>query len=296
MPTTTWNQRAKEINSSSKVRSTDLISRLIRVKKKIKDDRISLVSAAMAYYALFSIVPAITSVILIYSWVSEPSEIALQFSQVSKVVPATIQEILKTQLSTLASSAPSSLGIGAIFSFILSLWAASKISTAIIEAMNIIYVRDENRGFFKLHVLAMALIFFGVLVILIALGVIIGVPILINFFKIPALIKSTIVIGSWIVLLGIFSLFLSLTYRYGPNHCQAKWKWINWGAVFAVIMWAATSLLFSWYAKEFGNFNKTYGSLAAIIVLMTWLYLSSFVILLGGEINAELESTPKSIY
>lgn len=290
MPSTTWNQRAREINTSSKLRSKRLISRLIRVKKKIKDDRISLVSAAMAYYALFSIVPAITSLILLYSWISEPSEIALQLSKASNLIPATIQEILKTQLSTLASTAPSSLGMGAMFSFILSLWAASKISTAIIEAMNIIYVQDEDRGFFKLHVLAMALIFFGVLVILIALGVIIGVPILINFFKFPALIKSTIIIGSWVALLGIFSLFLSITYRYGPNNSQSKWKWINWGAILAVILWATTSMLFSWYAKEFGNFNKTYGSLAAIIVLMTWLYLSSFVILLGGEVNAELES------
>lgn len=293
MATATWNQRGREADSPKQIPLKGWKDTLVRVKHGIKDNRISMVSAAMAYYALFSFIPALTSVVLIYAWVSDPSEIAQHLASVSQFMPAELQEILKTQLSTLASSASTSLGIGAIFSLLLSLWAASKISKTVMEAMNIIYDEKDSRGFFKLNGMALALTLLGVLLSIVAIGVIVGIPAVTNLFNFPPLVETAATVGSWLVLLFIFSLFLAVIYRFGPNRNQAKWRWVSWGAIIASVLWAITSLLFSWYAKEFGNFNKTYGSLAAVIVLMTWFYLSSFVILLGGEINAELEHQTK---
>ncbi|MCM2349224.1 MAG: YihY/virulence factor BrkB family protein [Bacteriovoracaceae bacterium] len=293
MATATWNQRGREADSPKQIPLKGWKDTLVRVKHGIKDNRISMVSAAMAYYALFSFIPALTSVVLVYAWVSDPSEIAQHLASVSQFMPEELQEILKTQLSTLASSASTSLGIGAIFSLLLSLWAASKISKTVMEAMNIIYDEKDSRGFFKLNGMALALTLLGVLLSIVAIGVIVGIPAVTNLFNFPPLVETAATVGSWLVLLFIFSLFLAVIYRFGPNRNQAKWRWVSWGAFIASVLWAVTSLLFSWYAKEFGNFNKTYGSLAAVIVLMTWFYLSSFVILLGGEINAELEHQTK---
>lgn len=280
MATATWNQRGTAKGWKDTI---------VRVKHEIKDDRISLVSAAMAYYALFSLVPALTSVVLIYAWLSDPSDISQHLSRVSQFIPSELQEILRTQLSTLASTASTSLGIGAIFSLLLSLWAASKMSKAVIQAMNIIYDEQDDRGFFKLNGLALSLTLLGAVLSIVAMGVIIGIPAVTSLFNFPTVIESAVSIASWAILLALFSFFLSIIYRFGPNRNKEKWRWVSWGAVIAAVLWAVTSLLFSWYAKEFGNFNKTYGSLGAVIVLMTWFYLSSFVVLLGGEINAELE-------
>jgi membrane protein len=128
---------------------------------------------------------------------------------------------------------------------------------------------------------------------ILALGVIVLIPALKNMFNFGPLIEIGATAVSWLILLALFSFFLSFAYRYGPDRERAKWKWVSMGAVVAAVLWAIVSALFSWYAKEFGNFDKTYGSLGAMIVLMTWFYLSSFVVLLGGEINAELKHQTK---
>lgn len=262
---------------------------LKRVKQGIKDDRLSMISAAMAYYALFAFVPALSSVVLMYAWVSDPAEIQGHMAAMSRFLPADAQNILSEQLGALAGKASGSLGVGAIGTLLIALWSASKGSKAVIEAMNMIYEEKESRGFFKLNIFALGMTLLGVLMGILAIGVIVLVPIMTNIFNFVPMVSILGTIGSWVVLLGIFSFYLSFAYRFGPDRENAKWKWVSWGAVFSAVAWAMVSALFSWYAKEFGNFNKTYGSLGAIIVLMTWFYLSSFVILIGAEINAELE-------
>lgn len=262
---------------------------LKRVKQGIKDDRLSLISAAMAYYALFAFVPALSSIVLMYAWISDPSQIQNHISTLSDFMPPEGREILNNQLGSLAGKASPTIGIGAIGALLIALWSASKGSKAIIEAMNIIYEEKETRGFFKLNVFAIGMTLLGAVMGILAIGIIVIVPIVMNFLDFLPMTTMLAKVGSWILLLGIFSFYLSFAYRFGPDRENAKWKWVSWGAVFSAVLWALVSALFSWYAQEFGNFNKTYGSLGAIIVLMTWFYLSSFVVLLGAEINAEME-------
>lgn len=294
MTTSTWdNHRGRNASSPTDIPAKGWKDTLFRVKDEINHDRISMVSAAMAYYALFAFVPALTSVVLIYAWVSDPNEIAGHVSQLKQFLPAELMNTINEQLQGLASKASSSLGFGAISSLLLSGWAASKGTKSFIEAMNIIYDEEDKRGFFKLNALAVALALLGSVLALLAMGVVVGIPAITSFLNIPANLQIIGVVASWVILLGIFSFYLSIIYRYGPDRKKAKWKWVSTGAVIASVLFAVVSALFSWYAKEFGNFNKTYGSLGAVIVLMTWFYLSSFVILLGGEINAELEHQTK---
>lgn len=300
MSTATWNQqrqsdkgRGREATSPTQIPAPGWKDTLIRVKNDLKSDHISMISGAMAYYCLFAFVPAISAVVLMYTWFSDPAEISQHIAKASQFIPAELQEILKTQLGSLASQAESKLGFGAIAALLLALWGASKASKAVMEAMNIIYEEEDNRGFFKKNILALGMTFLAILMGILALGVIVLIPALTNMFNFGPAIEVGATAASWLILLALFSFFLSFAYRYGPDRQRAKWKWVSTGAVIAAVLWAIVSALFSWYAKEFGNFNKTYGSLGAMIVLMTWFYLSSFVILLGGEINAELEHQTK---
>lgn len=293
MATTTWHNRGREADSPREMTAPGWKDTLLRVKSEIKDDKLSLISAAMAYYALFAFVPAITSMILIYAWISDPNQISQQLDQASRFLPGEVQDILKSQLTTLASKPQEALGLGAIGALLFSLWSASKGSKAIMEAMNIIYDEVDKRGFFKLNSVALLLTLIGACLSVLAIGVIVGIPAIASQFNIPSALQVGVTVISWIILLFLFSFFLAVIYRYAPHRNGPKWRWVSWGAAFSAVLWAIVSALFSWYATEFGNFNKTYGSLGAVIVLMTWFYLTSFVILIGGEINAELEHQTK---
>ena len=290
MESTTWqDDRGRDAESPTQIPAKGWKDVLKRVKRSIKDDNLSMISAAMAYYALFALVPALSAVVLMYAWFSDPADIQQHMTTMKDVLPAEAQTIVGDQLKNLSGSASSSLGIGAIGALLIALWSASKGSKAIIQALNIIYEEDESRGFFKLNSFAIGLTLLGAFMGILAIGVIVVVPVVMQFIDFIPMVTVLATAGSWLILLGLFSFYLSFTYRFGPDRQNAKWKWVSWGAVFAAVSWALVSALFSWYAKEFGNFNKTYGSLGAIIVMMTWFYLSSFVILIGAEINAETE-------
>ena len=281
--------RGREATSPKDIPLTGWKDTLYRVKDQIGKDRLSMIAAAMSYYALFAFIPALSSIVLIYAWVSDPTEIYNHINKFSNILPQEIQAMLKEQLGALSSKASSTLGFGALFSLLLTLWSASKGSLAFIDGLNIIYNEKEERGFIKQNLMALGTTLLATLLGIIAIGVIIGVPATASFLGWPDSLEFAVTAASWLALLALFSVFLAFAYRFGPHRQKAKWKWVSWGAVIAAVLWAISSAGFSWYASEFGDFNKTYGSMGAIIVLMMWFYISSFVILLGGEINAELE-------
>ena len=300
MATNTWHNtryssrarrgdRGRSAEKPSEITAKGWKDTLLRVKKEIGENRISMISAAMAYYALLAFVPALTSLVLLYAWFSDPADINQHMAAIGKVIPGEILTTIDDQLTALTKKADTSLGIGAISAFLFSLWSASKGSKALMDGLNIVYNEKDERGFFKSNALAIGLTFMGALMGLLAIGVVVGFPAFAKLFNFGPTFETLVGIGSWLTLLALFSTFLAFAYRYCPNRQKAKWKWVSWGAIIAAVLWAIVSAGFSWYATEFGNFNKSYGSLGAVIILMMWFYLSSFVILIGGEINAELE-------
>jgi membrane protein len=288
MSTALWN-RGRTANSPKDIPWKGWRDIFYRVKIQLGEDKISVLSAAMAYYVLFAFVPAITSVIVVYAWVSDPAQIAIHMQKISNILPAEARDILGTQLQTLSSNASSTLGISAIGGLLFSLWSASKGSKALMDSLNTIYGEKETRGFLKYNFVALGLTFLGTILSLLALAVVIVIPALFAELNLTERFSMGVWALSWLALLGIFSFYLALVYRLGPARTKAKWRWVSWGAVFSAFVWALSSVLFSWYAASFGNFNKTYGSLGAFIGLMMWFFVSSYVILLGGEINAEIE-------
>lgn len=285
--------RGREANSPSQIPVKGWKDTLLRVKKEIGNDRLSLVSAAMSYYALLALVPAMTSIVLIYAWISDPEEISNHISKAGRFIPNEFQEILRGQLTSLSSKAQSTLGFSAIGALLFSLWSSSKANKAIMEALNMVNEEKESRGFIKFNLTAMGLTLLGVVLSVVAILVVIGMPALMSQFEFGDTVETVVAGLSWVFMLALFTFYLAIIYRFAPCRNKPKWKWVSWGAVIAAVLWALTSLLFSWYAAKFGDFNKTYGSLGAVIVLMTWFYISSFVILLGAEINAESEHQTK---
>lgn len=296
MATATMNRgagRGRDAQSPQQIPAKGWKDTLWRVKNEMEEDNLALISAAMAYYALFAFIPALTAVVLIYAWVSDPSDISNHLNMVSRFLPPEILGMLKEQLSNLAGGATRGIGFGAIFSLLIALWSASKGSKAVMKSLNIIYEETKDRGFIKQNAMALGMTLLATILSIVAIGVIVGVPTIANLIGFPEGWGMVIKITSWVLLLALFSFFLSFVYRFGPNREKAKWKWVSAGAIIASVLWALASAGFSWYATNFGDFNKTYGSFGAIIVLMMWFYISSFVILLGGEVNAELEHQTK---
>jgi membrane protein len=160
---------------------------------------------------------------------------------------------------------------------------------ALFDTLNIVYGEEEKRGFVRLNAISLGFTLGGVAFILAALGSIVVVPVLLQYVGLSNAGDLLLRIGRWPAMYLVLTLALAVIYRYGPNRETAQWRWITWGSAIAALLWIAVSGLFSWYAASFGKFNETYGSLGAVIGFMTWLWLSAIVVLLGAEIDAEME-------
>jgi membrane protein len=155
--------------------------------------------------------------------------------------------------------------------------------------LNAVYQEKEKRSFIRLNAVTLSFTFATIAFLLIALAAVVALPIILNYLPLPGVTGLLLEIARWPILLVLVGFGLTLIYRYGPSRTKPRWQWITWGSAFAAISWLAASVLFSWYAANFGTFNKTYGSLGAIIGFMTWMWLSIIVILVGAKLNAEID-------
>jgi len=172
---------------------------------------------------------------------------------------------------------------------VISLWSANSGIKALFDALNVVYEEKEKRSFIRLNAITLAFTIGTIAFLLIALACVVALPVVVNYLPLPQVTSAVLTIAPWPVLLVLVAFWLTLIYRYGPSRTQPRWQWVSWGSALAAIAWLAASALFSWYAASFGSFNKTYGSLGAIIGFMLWMWLSIIVVLIGGKLNAEIE-------
>jgi membrane protein len=261
----------------------------LRVYRSIAEDRILAEAAGITYYALLAIFPAIAALVSIYGMFADPAEIASTLSSVEGILPGGAIEVVREQLTRIAAQPRSTLGLGAIFGLLIALWSANAGIKALFDALNVVYGEKEKRGFFALNATSLAFTIAAISFLLIATGAIAGLPAVMKHLPLGHVLEWIISILRWPILLAAIVLGLAFVYRYGPSRDQPKWKWVTWGSAIAGMLWLGVSALFSWYAASFGSYNETYGSLGAVVGFMTWLWISAIVILLGGEINAEME-------
>lgn len=260
-----------------------------RAYKETGRDNISLVAGGLTYYMLLALFPALIVLVSLYGLFSNPADVHQQMQSLSATMPSGAQEVIGTELNQIAKSSGGALSFGVVIGFLIALYSASRGMSGMIMALNIAYNQKETRGFIRLLLLSLELTLLVILVGIVALVLVAGVPAVVAAAGFGAVTKWIVLILEWPLLLVILMGTLAVLYRYAPDRRQAQWLWISPGAVVATVLWLIGSILFTIYVAHFGDYNKTYGSLGALIGMLTWMYLSSYVVLLGAEINAETE-------
>lgn len=260
-----------------------------RVFSEIKSDHVQIVSAGVAFYFFLALFPTIVAAISVYSLVLEPSQIQEQISRLSTILPNQAFGMISDILQPVLKQSDKEIGWGLTISIAISLWSANKGTNALFEGVNIAYNEEDNRNFFKKNIITLIFTLGAVVLGLLSLLFIIFFPILIEKVGLPKQIEVLLGFSRWVVLGIILILSLSMVYKIAPNRSSPRFAWVSPGAVLGTTFWLVGSLLFSWYVKNFGSYDDLYGSFAAVIILMLWLFLTAFIVLMGAEVNSEIE-------
>jgi membrane protein len=262
---------------------------LWRTYCEMQSDRLLSIAGGVSFFVLLAIFPAVTALVSAYGLFFNPVTIANDIAQLSDVVPANVLTIVHEQAARIASNSSRTLSLGLVIGILISLWSAMSGVKAVIDALNVIYEQRESRSLIKLNLVALVFTLLGFAAFLSAMAAIVVLPLILSPIGFGSLTETVTRIARWPVLLVLLLLGLAILYRYGPDRRAARWQWVSVGSVFATLTWFVASFLFSWYLTNFANYNATYGSLGAVVGLMIWLWLSTIVVLLGAELNAEIE-------
>jgi membrane protein len=260
-----------------------------RLKDDISADNLSIVAAGAAFFGLLAVFPALAAGVALYGLVTDPATVTAHTAQLAGLAPEGARSILEQQLQRVTGAADRSLGIGAVVALLVALWSSTKGVKSLMRALDIVYDEEEDRGFFALNGTALLLTLAMIVIVPLSLAVVAVLPAVIDRLPLPELAVTAARWLRW-PLIGALSIgVIAVLYRFGPAHSRPRPKWAWRGAAVATVLWLVASALFSWYVSSFGTYNETYGSVGAIAVLMMWLWLSAFAVLLGGEIDVELE-------
>jgi membrane protein len=233
--------------------------------------------------------PGLAAVVSIYGLFSDPSAIGQHLSLLSGILPAGVLELLFDQLTAVIHKSAGVLSTASLLSLLIALWSANSGVSALFDALNVIYKENEKRSLLRFYATTLFFTLSAVIFILAAITLVVVLPIALNHIGLGSSTEMTLRIARWPALLVIVGLGLSLVYRYGPSRREAKWRWVTWGGAVASLLWVCASVLFSWYVASFDSYNRTYGSLGAGVGFMMWIWLSVAIILLGAELNSEME-------
>jgi membrane protein len=262
---------------------------LLRVYEKIGTDRVVALAAGVTFYSILALFPAIAALVSLYGLFADPGTIASHLDNLKGVLPGGAVQIIGDELHRLTAQRNDALGLTFATGLAVALWSANAGMKALFDALNLVYSEPEKRGFIKLNAVSLTFTAAAIGFVLLALNAMVVLPIALDYLGIASMTDQLVRWLRWPALLLVVMLGLALLYRYGPSRAEPCWRWITWGSAIAAILWLLASALFTWYAASFGSYNKTYGSLGAIIGFMVWIWISTIVILLGAEIDAEVE-------
>lgn len=262
---------------------------LKRVYAGIGEDNLSIISAGVAFFGMLAIFPSIAALIAIYGLVSDPEQIVVSLESVRAFLPADVYTMIDGQVAQLLAADQGTLGLATLISISLSLFTARAGVNALIEGLNVVYKERTPRNFLVQNLFSILLTFVVIVMVIGALLTVVAVPAVLQFIDLGPL-ASPVARFAPPVILGLAIVFvIGALYRYGPNRRAPRVRWVSFGAIFATFGWLVVSLGLSSYVTNFADFNKTYGSLGAIVAVLLWFYASAFVVLIGAEINANLE-------
>jgi len=258
--------------------------------KEAGKDNVSIIAAGVAFYIFTALVPLLTAIVLTYGLVADPAEVEEHMRSLTGLLPQGAGEIISEQLHSMVEESDGTTGFALIIALLIALYGASKASTSMMTAMNIAWGVEEKRGFVKRTLISIAIVSGMVLAILAAIFAISAMSLIEELLpSLGGVAHFVLQLLSFALAAGIVILFLAVLYRYAPDRPDAKWAWVSPGSFIATIVWAIATIGFGFYVSNFGSYNATYGALGAVIVFLTWLYLTAYIILLGAELNAVLE-------
>jgi membrane protein len=262
---------------------------LKRTRGGVRDTNLSIVAAGVAFYAFLALVPALIAVVAIYGLIANPGDVRQQITSFTDALPRDAQRLLSSQLSSITRRAGTGTGVAALLAIAGALWSASSGIAALNTGLTIANRENETRGPVKRRLLALVLTTFAVVGVLLMLALVVALPSVLESIDITGIGGTVLELARWPLLAGVLLLGLAVIFRYGPQRKRPRWRWITPGTIVAVVVGLAASIGFSIYVNLLGNYNKTYGALGAIIIMLLWLYLMAFAVLFGGVLNAELE-------
>jgi membrane protein len=262
---------------------------LWRLWREAISDHLGMAAASCAFYAMFALFPAISVMISIYGLLIDPASVEPQLQAIEAYLPQAAYEMIAGRVRDLAAKAPSALTWNLVISTLIALWSASAATRGMLVALNVAYEEEEKRSLIRFHLTALALTLGGIFILILGLTAIVGLPTLLKVTWFGALGNMLLSLLTFSLLLGFLIFWLAILYRFGPSRRQAQWRWISSGSVLAAILWILASALFSFYVANFASYDAMYGSLGAVMIVLLWFFISAYAVLLGAELNAELE-------
>lgn len=252
-------------------------------------DRVSLVAAGCAFYGTLALFPAISMLISVYGLAFNPATVEPQLGLLRDLLPPAAYQLIADRVHVLVTKPPVTLGLGLVISTALALWSSASGVKSIITALNLAYEETEKRNFLHYQLTALTITLLAIFSAVTGLALLVGLPAILAFVGIPASQKVLLRVASFALLLFAILVGLAMLYRYGPCRRSPRWHWVTPGSLVATVLWITASALFSWYVATFSTYDATYGPLGTVVAVMMWFYVTVYAVLLGAELNAELE-------
>lgn len=263
---------------------------LWRVLRRMGPDQLGVIAAGVAFYALLAVFPAIAALTALAGLFTDADAVVGQLQFFTQYLPEEAALILINQANTVASSSDEGLSLALVLGVGFAIYLSTRATTSLIHGLNIAFKEQESRGlvaFWTTVILLTATLLFGVVILALLL---IGLPTALAFIPLDVGTEQTLAAARWILVAAVVIAGMSILYRWGPAHGAARWKWLTPGTMISSLLWFLGTIGFSIYVANFGNYNQTFGSLGGVIILLTWLWLSAFIILLGALLDAEVNA------
>jgi membrane protein len=261
-----------------------------RTYKRVWDDNVGLVAAGVAFYSFFALLSLLGLIVLAYGFFADPATVIEHMWSLTAVLPGDIAKIIGDQLMTSVEASKGTKGFAILVAFLIATYGGTNGAAAIITALNIAYEEKEKRSLFRFYLLAVMLTLSALVVALLALGGSAAIAFLQRLLPhAPQLLVVAGKVAGYALLVLFAALVASVLYRVGPSREDAKWKWITPGSAFASVTWLLLTVLFGFYLRHLTNYHASYGPLAAVVALLTWVYFSAYAFIIGAELNSEIE-------
>ncbi len=262
---------------------------IARTAREVITDRISLCAAGCAFYATLALFPAISMLVSIYGLAFDPATVSPQMAVLRDLLPPSAYQLIADRVQLLVSKPAGTLTFSLMVSIAIALWSSATGTKSILGALNLAYEEREQRSFVRFQLTALGMTLGAILAAVIGLASLVLLPVLVGFFGISAYGALIARVVSLFALVVFVLLALSLLYRFGPSRRAASWQWVTPGSAVATVLWLLVSALFSYYVQHLASYDATYGPLGAVVGVMMWFYVSALAVLVGAELNAELE-------